>query len=70
MLPPPQALVASWEGHTQSGEHLRNLIKNGAGVTSANTFIHNLEYKQDINKRRETCKLKSPNENENKNEKQ
>ena len=25
--------------------------KNGAGVTSANKFIHNLEYKEDINKR-------------------
>jgi hypothetical protein len=25
--------------------------KNGAGVRSANKFIHNLEYKEDINKR-------------------
>jgi hypothetical protein len=64
VVSPPQALVASWEGHTQSGERLRNLIKKGAGVTSANKFKHNLEYKQDINERRETCKLKSPNENE------
>jgi hypothetical protein len=56
---PPQALVASWEGRTQSGEGLRNLVtKNGAGVTSASKFLHNLEYKQDIKKRRETCKSK------------
>jgi hypothetical protein len=61
-LPPPQALVASWEGHTQSGEGLRNLVKkNGAGVTSANKFIHNLENKQlDIKKRCETCLLRRP----------
>ena len=46
--------VASWEGHAQSGEGLRNLIKkNGAGVTSANEFIHNLGYKQAIRKGRE-----------------
>ena len=38
--------------------------KHGAGVTSANKFIHNLENKQDINKWRETSKLKWPNENE------
>jgi hypothetical protein len=25
-LPPPQALVASWEGHTQSGAGLRNFF--------------------------------------------
>jgi hypothetical protein len=25
--PPPQALVASWEDHAQSGEGLRNLVK-------------------------------------------
>jgi hypothetical protein len=37
--------------------------KNGTGVMSANNFIHNLEYKQNINKRRETCKLTCPNEN-------
>ena len=30
VLPPPQALVASWEGHTQSGEGLRNLVKKMA----------------------------------------
>ena len=41
-----------WRGPAESCK------KNGAGVTSANKFIHNLEYKQDIKKRRETCKLK------------
>jgi hypothetical protein len=51
ILPPPQALVASWKGHTHSGERLRNLVKkNGAGVTSASIFIYNLEYKQAIKK--------------------
>jgi hypothetical protein len=32
--------------------------KNSAGVTSANKFVHDLEYEQAIKKRRETCKLK------------
>ena len=41
-----------WRGPAESCK------KNGAGVTSANEFIHNLEYKQAIKKRRETCKLK------------
>jgi hypothetical protein len=51
ILPPPQALVASWKGHTHSGERLWNLVKkNGAGVTSASIFIYNLEYKQAIKK--------------------
>jgi hypothetical protein len=45
-------------GRSRSGEGLRNLVKkNGAGVTSASKFLRNLEYKQDIKKRRETCKL-------------
>jgi hypothetical protein len=35
-----------------------HFVKNGAGGTSANKFIHNLEYEHDIKKRRETCKLK------------
>jgi hypothetical protein len=44
--------VTIWRGPVESCK------KNGAGVTSASKFLHNLEYKQDIKKRRETCKLK------------
>ena len=40
-----------WRGPAESCK------KNDAGVTSANEFLHNLEYKQAIKKRRETCKL-------------
>jgi hypothetical protein len=41
------------------GRPAESCKKHGAGVTSANKFIHNLEYiKQDIIKRCETCKLK------------
>jgi hypothetical protein len=40
ILPPPQALVASWKGHTQSGEGLRNLVKkNGAGHVSKYIYL-------------------------------
>jgi hypothetical protein len=36
-----------WRGRAESCKN------NGAGVTSANKFIHNLENKRDINKRRD-----------------
>jgi hypothetical protein len=42
--------VTIWRGPAESCK------KNGAGVTSASKFLQNLEYKQDIKKRRETCK--------------
>ena len=47
----PHWKVTIWRGPAESCK------KNGAGVTSASKFLHNLEYKQDIKKRRETCKL-------------
>jgi hypothetical protein len=48
----PLVLVGSY-----SASSWRRPAESCKKMAPANKFIHNLEYKQDVKKRRETCKL-------------